>query len=83
MPDPPENQRYYQRNFDDLRQKALLKVAEITKREAAQIRGNFFMVKGKLYKLANLDKNKRNNWLTSYGAGQKDGIGWLWTANSR
>ena len=39
------------------------------------------MVKGKLYKLANLDKNKRNNMLISYNAGQKDGIGWLWTAN--
>ena len=39
------------------------------------------MVKGKLYKLANLDKNKKNNWLTSYSAGRKDGIGWLWTAN--
>ena len=38
MPDPPENQRYYQRNFDDLRQKALLKVAEITKRESADSR---------------------------------------------
>ena len=35
MPDPPENQRYYQRNFDELRQKALMKVAEITKRESA------------------------------------------------
>ena len=39
------------------------------------------MVKGKIYKLANLDKNKRNNLLLSYNAGQKDGIGWLWTAN--
>ena len=39
------------------------------------------MVKGKLYKLANLDKNKKNNWLTSYSTGVKDGIGWLWTAN--
>ena len=38
MPDPPENQRYYQRNFDELRQKALLKVAEITKRESAASR---------------------------------------------
>ena len=38
MPDPPENQRYYQRSFDDLRQKALLKVAEITKRESAASR---------------------------------------------
>jgi len=33
MPDPPDNQNYYHRNFDDLRQKALMKVAEITKRE--------------------------------------------------
>ena len=39
------------------------------------------MVKGKLYKLANLDKNKRNNYLTSYNRGRKDGIGWLWTSN--
>jgi hypothetical protein len=33
MPDPPK-ESYYHRTFDDLRQKALLKVAEITKREA-------------------------------------------------
>ena len=33
MPDPPK-ENYYHRSFDDLRQKALLKVAEITKREA-------------------------------------------------
>jgi hypothetical protein len=39
------------------------------------------MVKGKLYKLANLHKNKRNNWLTSYGHGLEDSKGWLWTAN--
>jgi len=39
------------------------------------------MVKGKLYKLANLDKNKKNNWLTSYGHGLEDGIGWLWTSS--
>jgi len=39
------------------------------------------MVKGKLYKVANLDKNKKNNWLTSYGHGLEDGIGWLWTSN--
>ncbi len=39
------------------------------------------MVKGKLYKLANLDKNKKNNWITSYGHGLKDGIGWLWTSS--
>ena len=39
------------------------------------------MVKGKLYKLANLDKNKRNNFLISYCRGRKDSIGWLWTGN--
>ena len=39
------------------------------------------MVKGKLYKLANLDKHKRHNMLISYSHGRKDGIGWLWTAN--
>jgi hypothetical protein len=32
VPDPPQ-QSYYHRSFDDLRQKALMKVAEITKRE--------------------------------------------------
>ena len=37
MPDPPK-ENYYARNFDDLRQKALLKVAEITKRESADSR---------------------------------------------
>ena len=35
MPDPPPNQRHYSHNLDDLRQKALMKVAEITKRESA------------------------------------------------
>ena len=39
------------------------------------------MVTGKMYKLANLDKNKKNNWITSYNAGTKDGKGWLWTSN--
>lgn len=42
------------------------------------------MVTGKLYKLANLDKNKKNNWITSYtsyGHGIKDGKGWLWTSS--
>jgi len=39
------------------------------------------MVTGKLYKLANLDKNRRNKWLTSYGHGMEDGKGWLWTSN--
>ena len=38
MPDPPKEQHYYARNFDDLRQKALLKVAEITKREGVDSR---------------------------------------------
>ena len=37
MPDPPK-QSYYARDFGDLRQKALLKVAEITKRESAASR---------------------------------------------
>ena len=37
MPDPPK-ENYYARNFDDLRQKALLKVAELTKRESADSR---------------------------------------------
>jgi hypothetical protein len=37
MPDPPK-ENYYHRNFDDLRQKALLKVAEITKREGVDSR---------------------------------------------
>ena len=37
MPDPPR-ESYYHTNFDDLRQKALLKVAEITKRESAASR---------------------------------------------
>ena len=38
MPDPPKEQHYYHTNFDDLRQKALLKVAEITKREGVSAR---------------------------------------------
>ena len=37
MPNPPKD-NYYARNFDDLRQKALLKVAEITKREGVSAR---------------------------------------------
>jgi hypothetical protein len=41
------------------------------------------MVKGRIYKLANLHKNKINNYLISYNQGQKDGIGWLWTSNHR
>jgi hypothetical protein len=39
------------------------------------------MVKGKLYKLANLHKNKANNLLVSYNREQADGVGWLWTSN--
>ncbi len=39
------------------------------------------MVKGRIYKLANLDKNKVNHHLVSYNRGMKDGTGWLWTAN--
>jgi hypothetical protein len=39
------------------------------------------MVKGKLYKLANLHKNKKNNLLVSWNQGINDGIGWLWTAD--
>ena len=39
------------------------------------------MVTGKLYKLANLDKNKKNKWLTSHEPGLKDGKGWLWTSD--
>jgi hypothetical protein len=37
-PDPPKTQHYYHHTFDDLRQKALLKVAEITKREGVSAR---------------------------------------------
>ena len=37
LPDPPKD-NYYHRNFNDLRQKALLKVAEITKREGVSTR---------------------------------------------
>ena len=39
------------------------------------------MVKGRIYKLANLDKNKRNNYLISYNQGVPDGVGWLWSSN--
>jgi hypothetical protein len=38
MPDPPKEQYHYSHNFDDLRQKALLKVAEITKRDGVDSR---------------------------------------------
>tara|TARA_Y100000310_G_scaffold296875_1_gene329491 strand:+ start:652 stop:1278 length:627 start_codon:yes stop_codon:yes gene_type:complete len=37
-PDPPQQQHYYRTNFEELRQKALMKVAEITKREAQDSR---------------------------------------------
>ena len=39
------------------------------------------MVKGRIYKIANLDKNKKNHYLISYNHGTQDGIGWLWTSN--
>ena len=39
------------------------------------------MVKGRIYKIANLDKNKRNHHLVSWTQGVKDGIGWLWTSH--
>jgi hypothetical protein len=39
------------------------------------------MVKGRIYKIANLHKNKRNSLLVSYTQGIKDGIGWLWTSS--
>tara|TARA_R110000744_G_scaffold230621_1_gene348818 strand:- start:333 stop:641 length:309 start_codon:yes stop_codon:yes gene_type:complete len=40
------------------------------------------MVKGKLYKVANLDKNKQNNYLVSFRYGVRNGgMGWLWTDN--
>ena len=39
------------------------------------------MVKGRIYKLANLDKNKKNNLLVSWNQGINDGIGWLWTSD--
>ena len=38
MPDPPKHPHRYHHNLDDLRQKALLKVAEITKREGVDAR---------------------------------------------
>jgi hypothetical protein len=39
------------------------------------------MVKGKIYKVANLHKNKKNHNLVSWQHGVNDGIGWLWTAD--
>jgi len=41
------------------------------------------MVKGRIYKVANLDKNKRNNFLISYNRGMSNGTGWLWTGTHR
>lgn len=38
MPDPPKEQYHYSHNFDELRKKALMKVAEITKREGVSAR---------------------------------------------
>ncbi len=38
------------------------------------------MVKGRIYKLANLNKNKRNTLLVSYKPSQT-GMGWLWTSS--
>ena len=38
MPDPPHPGNYYARDFDGLRQRALLKVAEITKRDGVDSR---------------------------------------------
>jgi regulatory protein YycH of two-component signal transduction system YycFG len=39
------------------------------------------MVIGKIYKVANLSKNKRNNHLTSYIPSSTDPHGWLWTSS--
>ena len=39
------------------------------------------MVKGRIYKIANLYKNKKNHRLVSWTQGLKDGIGWLWTSD--
>ena len=41
------------------------------------------MVKGRIYKIANLHKNKKNHRLVSWNQGVNDGIGWLWTADYR
>ena len=41
------------------------------------------MVKGRIYKIANLHKNKKNNILISWNQGMKSGIGWLWTSDYR
>jgi len=38
MPDPPKEKHYYHQSLDNLRQKALLKVAEITKRDGVDSR---------------------------------------------
>ena len=39
------------------------------------------MVKGRIYKIANLHKNKKNHHLVSWNQGVNDGIGWLWTSD--
>jgi len=39
------------------------------------------MVKGRIYKIANLYKNKKNHRLVSWNHGMKDGVGWLWTSD--
>jgi len=41
------------------------------------------MVIGRIYKLANLDKNKLNNHLVSYAPSSLDTCGWLWTSSYR
>ena len=41
------------------------------------------MVKGRIYKIANLHKNKKNHRLVSWNQGVNDGIGWLWTSDYR
>ena len=41
------------------------------------------MVKGRIYKIANLYKNKKNHRLVSWNQGMKDGVGWLWTSDYR
>ena len=41
------------------------------------------MVKGRIYKIANLYKNKKNHRLVSWNQGVNDGVGWLWTSDYR
>ena len=40
------------------------------------------MVIGRIYKVANLGKNKRNNHLMSYSYSSIDSHGWLWTTST-